>query len=339
MRRHAAVLLAVTVLAGAAPGTTSAQEEGADKPTPSVLEVPFASDRTTNVALVIGYLQEDIARRARIRMLEPATGLGRGPRAGSGSGNSPESFAVWTGLHGATLSFNADGFDGDHAGGTVGVDFDLGPDWLAGFRFGYDDTDLDTAFDGRAGTLEARSFSFTFYGAWRPYENWVVDGFFGVARTTYDIASEEVTGSADGDRFLGGLGASALYDLGGFRLTPRVSLAMAVDSAVDFQDSVGLEVTNDLLTYIELLGGGEAAYPLALSDGTVLEPWLSAALVGTLDEVGRNSAVGDGVHGRFGAGLRLRHGQIALDIEGCVGGLGDRDFTDYGGLVRFAWQF
>ncbi|MEO0957197.1 MAG: autotransporter outer membrane beta-barrel domain-containing protein [Pseudomonadota bacterium] len=291
----------------------------------SLAEVQSDAARVLPVALGLDVLQADIASRARLR-------LHGGLLAGV------DGISIWGGPHGAVLDFDDAGFDGRFLGGALGIDFDIDANWIVGLRIGFDDTNLDTAIDGLPGTLDSGSLSLNFYAAWQPFENWVIDGFVGAARTEFDFKNGGVTGTIDADRFTSGLGASANYGFGDFEISPRLEVAIAVDSAVGFTDSAGVEATNSLITYLQAALGGEVAYPLSF--GSVrLTPWFSASVVGTLDEVGRASLVGDTVYGRFGAGMRFRQGRFAVDFEGRAAGFGGRDFNDYQGLLRLSVVF
>ncbi|MEL6766354.1 MAG: autotransporter outer membrane beta-barrel domain-containing protein [Pseudomonadota bacterium] len=326
MRSTACLAAAAALLFVGLPAVAQETEGNGRRDRPvSLAEVQGNAARVVPIALGLEVLQGDVARRARLRLLE-------GPEGGV------DGVSIWGGPQGAFLDFDSEGFDGAFVGGAIGIDFDIDTDWVVGFRLGFEHTDLDTAIDGIPGNMDSRGLALTFYAAWQPYENWVIDGFLGAGRTAYDFNNGGVTGTIDADRFTGGIGASAVYGYGNFQLSPRLELALAVDSAVGFFDSAGVEATNSLITYFEGAFGGEVAYPMSFG-GTGFTPWLSAAVVGTLDEVGQASLVGDTVHGRVGAGLRLRQGRFAVDIEGRAAGFGGRDFNDYQGLLRLSVVF
>ncbi|MEM6943233.1 MAG: autotransporter outer membrane beta-barrel domain-containing protein [Pseudomonadota bacterium] len=291
----------------------------------SPVEVQSTASRVLPLALGLQALQSDVDGRAHLRLL-------------SGPAGGVQGIGVWGGPKGAILDFDEASFDGRFLSGAIGIDFDIDTNWVVGFRLGYDDTNLDTAIGGLSGGLDSRSLSLAFYAAWRPLDNWVIDGFVGVARSEFDFRNGGVSGEVNTDRFTTGLGAGAIYEIGPFAVSPRLQVAIGVDSAVDFPDSAGVEVTNDLATYVEASAGGAVSYPTSLG-ALSLSPWLSAEIVGTDDEAGSASLVGDTVHGRFAAGLRTRHGALAIDLEGRAAGFGTRDFNDYQGILRLSVTF
>ncbi|MEO1479573.1 MAG: autotransporter domain-containing protein, partial [Bacteroidota bacterium] len=236
------------------------------------------------------------------------------------------------------VNFDSAGFDGRLLGGAFGIEGMASSSVLVGARIGYDDTNLTTALDGLPGHLDSRSFSIIPYAAWKPGETWVFDAHIGFKRTEFDFFNGGVGAEVNSDRFIAGLGASALYGFAGLQVIPRFSGLIAVDSAVSFTDSAGIDVPTNRLTYFEASGGAEIGYPVQLG-AMRLTPWVAGHIVGVLDDVGGASLVGDTVFGRFGAGLRLGAGPLDIVLEGRASGFGPRDFNDYQGMLRIAYSF
>jgi len=245
---------------------------------------------------------------------------------------------LWSGARGASYDFDAAGFDGEGADVAVGIDLQFAPSLVVGAFGMVGHTDVDTNFGGLAGNLQDQAASVGVYLGWEPVDELLFDASFFFTRSNYSVVEDGLAGDFSGDRFSLQLGLSTRYDLGGVVLEPRLAGGFAFDSQVLYAASNGLEVPNDRLTVFRGSAGARASYPIAL-DGMLLEPWASAAVEATLDDVGGQSLVGDTSYGRFGAGLNVDFGPLTVGLIGNVGGIGGRDYTDYGGGIAIAYRF
>lgn len=211
---------------------------------------------------------------------------------------------------------NAEGFDFDVYGLTLGVDYRLSDNLIVGGAVGYSSTEAETfaqtsPIDGstfRRGKLDADSYSFTLYGSHYQTDEFFIDGSLSYGRGDYDqrrrvqytlpsaiagpdqaIVDQNFDASFKGNQF--GVSLLAGYDFrqDALTLTPTARLQYTrarIDAYSERQgsnaDTAGadLNVEIDKQTYRSFaLGvGGQASYAISQSWG-ILQPFVGVEFV------------------------------------------------------------
>lgn len=247
-----------------------------------------------------------------------------------------DQIGFWAAGGGRRFDFDVAGFAGRDFGGTFGLDYQLFEDFAVGAFAGVSDTDFDTAFLGRSGALDSQAFSIGLYAGWQLLEDWAATAHIAFTRTNFDLTQGAAKGSFSSERATGAVGLLGRYALGPVVLEPQVTAALMQDGEAAYTDSLGNAIENQRVTLFRGSGGMRAVYPLRLGD-VALRPYLSAAIEGSLDEVGDRSLLGDSYWGRVGAGAEAEIGPMRVTLSFDASGFGPRDYVDYGGFLQVAF--
>lgn len=233
-----------------------------------------------------------------------------------------------------------DGQSSDGLTGNVlfGGDFALSSNFSLGLMFGYSLADVDTQFAAADGEFQSQSFLVGPYVSVGLGGGLFMDAFAAYSRSWYEITQAGVLGEPNSDRFLGGVGIGAAYDLGPVTLQPTVDLSISHDSQDGYVGSLGTPVASRNTTLFR--GSAAAKVGQVFSMGNAdINPWASAGLEFTSDNEGGNSVVGDTVSARVGAGVGVMYGPLEMSIEADAAGLGGHDFFDIGGRFTLSYVF
>lgn len=211
---------------------------------------------------------------------------------------------------------NAEGFDFDVYGLTLGADYRLSDNLIVGAALGYSSTEAETfaqtsPIDGstfRRGKLDADSYSFTLYGSHYQTDEFFIDGSLSYGRGDYDqrrrvrytlpsavvgpdqaIVNQNFDASFKGNQFGASLLAGYDFRQDALTLTPTARLQYSrarIDAYSERQGSnpgtagADLNVEIDKQTYRSLaLGvGGQVSYAVSQSWG-ILQPFASLEYV------------------------------------------------------------
>ncbi len=217
--------------------------------------------------------------------------------------------------------FVSTAFDADRDNVSAGIDFSPFERIVAGVSFGYDNNDIDTAFN--RGNVDSDAFTVA------PYIGALIDDTFGVDFSIgyslieidqfRTLAGTRITSNVDSSRWFvaGNLNAAKAY--GNWYLSGRAGLLYAKEEQDAFLESDGTANRARSFELGQLRIGGDAAYAW-----DAFEPFVSA--VYELDYSRNDIVVGPGI------------AQPANDDDDFLVGAGLRWFGDSGLSASFEWN-
>jgi hypothetical protein len=171
---------------------------------------------------------------------------------GVASGGHADKLAVWTSGKYTNVhdSNTATAFQGEIYTILVGADYKLNDRLLVGLSGGYEDADLDTAFNknnqtNEEGSLEASGWTVAPYASYQVDEIFSVQLSGGYSMLDYDSVrfeaanDERVTGSTDSTRYFVEVGGSGRYAIDDWRLRGGLSYFYAREEKDSFTESDG----------------------------------------------------------------------------------------------------
>lgn len=215
-----------------------------------------------------------------------ATGAAFGTRPDRGIKNEVTPISIWTGgyisLGDWSGTATRSNFDFATSGVSVGVDYWLSDNLVAGLGVGYG---RDSTHVGDKGTTSsAESWSLAAYGSWQPVENAYLDGLLGYGKLSFDSrrhitdAGGFAEGQRSGDQLFGSFKAGYELRSGEFYISPYGGLEMSWTRLDAFAETGGpdaLSFQQQQSTALNSLLGVTVEYGMNLSWGT-LTPSLRA---------------------------------------------------------------
>ncbi|MGJ5207010.1 autotransporter domain-containing protein [Bradyrhizobium sp. HKCCYLR20261] len=251
----------------------------------------------------------------------------------------------------------ANGFNLDSVGGTIGVEYRLSANAMLGTAFDY--SNPKARLFGNAGTTDANSYQFGFYGAWAS-SNLFAQGLATIGhqdyRNTRPGVVDTITSNPGGTTFVVAGKAGYLFDAGAAKLGPIGGLTYArakVDGFTEAGDpaltlSVGSQTAETLVGSV----GVQLRTPFQLQ-GATINPYLNLTLDDDLIGNGRliqysatsapvivnnwnvPNSTSHNVYGRVSAGVVAPFwSNVALtaNVSRTIGRTGGDDFFGSGGL-------
>jgi hypothetical protein len=215
---------------------------------------------------------------SRAQIIPTANGLAfEGGISGLNAGDGVISYGAW--LSYSYSDFDNDlsstAYDGDRHTVLGGVDFAPWENTVIGVAVGYEDSDIDTAFN--LGNQETDGYTIAPYFGALLTDTWSVNFSFGYSSIDYDqfrtdpTTGTRITSSPDGDRWFGMFNLNGMTTYGNWLLGGRVGRLWAKNEIDAFTESN----TTAVADFRSKLGtwniGGDAAYSFG-----AFEPFVSA---------------------------------------------------------------
>lgn len=183
-------------------------------------------------------------------------------QTGVAAGNAPKA-GVW--VQGGYTFVDGDDtggeFDGEVINILVGADYKIKPKMVVGVALGYEDLDIDTAFNN--GTFEGQGFGITPYFGMALTPQWSIQLLGGWTTVEYDTTRNNgaITSSFDADRIYGSASI-----VGNFKLTnkivaaPKLSILHLAEDQDGTTDSAGNVTTGETIDLGRISFGGTLSY-------------------------------------------------------------------------------
>jgi len=183
-------------------------------------------------------------------------------QTGVAAGNAPKA-GVW--VQGGYTFVDGDDtggeFDGEVINILVGADYKIKPKMVVGVALGYEDLDIDTAFNN--GTFEGQGFGITPYLGMALTPQWSIQLLGGWTTVEYDTTRNNgaITSSFDADRIYGSASI-----VGNFKLTnkivaaPKLSILHLAEDQDGTTDSAGNVTAGETIDLGRISFGGTLSY-------------------------------------------------------------------------------
>jgi hypothetical protein len=210
-----------------------------------------------------------------VAMLADDEVLGTGMSAGAGGGR----LGVWVsgGWTGIEDDLTSTAYDGDVYNVLFGGDFQFNDRFLGGIAIGYESSDIDTTFN--AGNSSSDGWTIAPYAGYVLNRYFTVDVSGGYSFVDYDlrrfdVASSDVTGSMEADRWFLAGALNGYYTVNKVLLSGRVSYSYTREEQDGFTESDGTVNTQRDITVGELRIGAQVGYDLGK-----VQPYLTGTYV------------------------------------------------------------
>ena len=243
---------------------------------------------------------------------------------GDGSASAAMPFDLWAEGTYASFDGNSDGHFGLL---TLGADYIVNPQFLAGVYAQFDSTRQTSAAD-----IDGNGWMAGAYATARLGENVFWQGRAAWGQSSNDIDTTITTGAFDTTRWLIHSELSGRWDVGnGLMISPTASFTHFEENADSYVDSLGATVPDVTARLSQLKLAPRIAYGFATGNGTWIEPSLSPELLWNfastqaqgIGSLGGTATGPDGLRGRIKAGLKVTTPTgVSLAAEGSYDGIG-----------------
>lgn len=233
-------------------------------------------------------------------------------------------------------------FDGDVFNIIAGLDYKIKKDTVLGVSVGYEDLDLDTAFNN--GTFKGEGFGVTPYFGMALGDSMSLQVLAGWTTIDYDTTrnSGAVTSSFDANRYFGSASLGGNFKLSDkFALAPKVSILQLAEVQDSFIDSAGNATAESTIDLGRVSFGGTLSYL-----GQKVTPYVR--LLGEYDYIkedavelgGGNFSSDDALGLNASAGMKIDFGNgLSGTVEGTSAALLRENLDVYTvtGRLRYTW--
>lgn len=270
--------------------------------------------------------------RARTETMPEEMRLGFGPLDVPYRGPVALPFDLW--VEGKYTSFHdAGGLKGDFGLVTVGADYVLNPNVLAGVFVQYDD--MNQKADGSE--VDGRGWLAGPYATVRlsPYLFWQARAAWG--GSSNDVSPYQTyTDSFDSTRWLVSTSLIGAYDIDQWTIRPEIGFTYFEDKSDSYVDTFGVAMPGVKAKLGQFKLGPVISYRYALSHDVMLEPNFGAQLVWNFDNSADAAGINlldrevigpDGLRGRVEVGLRATTSSgLSVNLSGAFDGIGADDY-------------
>ena len=244
-------------------------------------------------------------------------------------GPSPTAWQAWADVRGSGWdnSGQAGDIHGTQVNTLVGLTRRLAPDFLVGALAGYEHFDYSSQLLN--GRLTGDGWTVGGYLGWRLDPQLRFDAAVAHSGVNYNGVAGTASGSFPGSRWIASAGLTGTYQLMPFEIEPSAKVFALWEHEDPYTDSLGTPQAAFHFTTGRGSGGLKVAYPTALSDGTIVKPYVgfygdyyfssnnaNTVLVPSTFIRGGAGRVTAGITARLDSGIRLALG-------GEYGGIGN----------------
>jgi len=193
-------------------------------------------------------------------MMEAQIGLS------AGDGFNPVLIGVWGSFSYTEFDndFSRTKYDGSRYMFMGGADFSPSEDTVVGIALGYEDTSLDTDFNG--GEADADGFTIAPYLGMTIDDTWSMDlsaGYSNIDTDQYRVfGGTRITSDVDTERYFISGNINGFTQRGDWLLSGRAGGLHAISIDDDFTESDGTAIARRKIKLTQLILGGEAAYSM-----------------------------------------------------------------------------
>lgn len=224
----------------------------------------------------------------------------------------------------------------------VGADYVLADGVLIGGLVQIDDTEEDIDDPTRTGEIDGTGWMVGPYFGARVLDNLFFDARAAWGQSENDIWIDDAggfrTGSFDTERWLATATLTGVHYHGAWRFSPQIGVAYGHESYDTYVNSLGQTIAGSEANIGRLNGGGEIAYRIERSSGTIVEPMVSLTGIWNFDSddlvINGVTEQTDETRAKVEGGVMIRTpAGWALRAAGMYDGLGSDDFEAYGGSL------
>jgi hypothetical protein len=224
----------------------------------------------------------------------------------------------------------------------VGADYVLADGILIGGLVQIDDTEEDIDDPTRTGEIDGTGWMVGPYFGARVLDNLFFDARAAWGQSDNDIWIDDAggfrTGSFDTERWLATATLTGVHYHGAWRFSPQIGVAYGHESYDTYVNSLGQTIADGEANIGRLNGGGEIAYRIERSSGTIVEPMVSFTGIWNFDSddlvINGVTEQTDETRAKVEGGVMIRTpAGWALRAAGMYDGLGSDDFEAYGGSL------
>lgn len=224
----------------------------------------------------------------------------------------------------------------------VGADYVLADGVLIGGLVQIDDTEEDIDDPTRTGEIDGTGWMVGPYFGARVLDNLFFDARAAWGQSENDIWIDDAggfrTGSFDTERWLATATLTGVHYHGAWRFSPQIGVAYGHESYDTYVNSLGQTIAGSEANIGRLNGGGEIAYRIERSSGTIVEPMVSLTGIWNFDGddlvINGVTEQTDETRAKVEGGVMIRTpAGWALRAAGMYDGLGSDDFEAYGGSL------
>lgn len=229
-------------------------------------------------------------------------------------------------------------YDGDVWGYNVGIDYSFAPALTAGVSIGYNDTNLNTAFND--GSYDEKGWLLSTYAIYRPINGLMVVGELGYGQGSIDVTrdNDAVTGETDSDMWYAALTTSyKLYPNANIplSLTPSVAFIAARKNVDGYTESDATQVASSRSDTQQINPSVEAAYSFYPKATLTLTPFIETGLIYDFTDALND----DKAAFNIGGGMRISDSATGLSAALEASYLAGRtDYTEYTIGATVAWS-
>ncbi len=229
-------------------------------------------------------------------------------------------------------------YDGDVWGYNLGIDYSFTPVLTAGVSIGYNDTNLNTAFND--GSYDEKGWLLATYAIYRPINGLMVVGELGYGQGSIDVTrdNDAVTGETDSDMWYAALTTSyKLYPNASIplSLTPSVAFIAARKHVDGYTESDATQVASTRSDTQQINPSVEAAYSFYPKATLTLTPFIETGLIYDFTDALND----DKAAFNIGGGMRISDSATGLSAALEASYLAGRtDYTEYTIGATVAWS-
>ena len=256
-------------------------------------------------------------------------------------GPAPTAWQAWADVRGSGWdnSGAAGDIHGTQVNTLVGLTRRLAPDFLVGALAGYEHFNYSSQLLN--GRLEGDGWTVGGYLGWRLDPQLRFDAAVAHSGVNYNGVAGTASGTFPGSRWLASAGLAGTYKLMPFELEPSAKVFALWEHEDPYTDSLGTPQAAFHFTTGRASSGLKVAYPMPLSDGTILRPYLGFYGDYYFSSNNSNTVLVPSTFIRGGAGrvtagitARLDSG-VKLALGGEYGGIGN-DFQSWTVMGRLS---
>ena len=270
----------------------------------------------------------------------PLAGLGGDV---STNGYSTPRWNAW--VKGAWNIYDGENFDGHSIDVMAGIDYRYSDSMIVGFLGGYGISDFDLVSNGTDGSFKGDGYSVGPYIGMKLSEHLQFDAMATYTYSDYASISGTTDGNFNAHRATPAAQLTGTWNYDAFFISPGIRFVYAQENQDSHIDSAGTSHSGLVIRAGRISLGPKIGYSHTYETGASFRPWL--ALNGEYDFSNQVTDVNSGLpdlsdvlSARFKAGFDATTATgIALSLEGNVSGLGNDQFSGYGGTAKIRVPF
>ena len=261
----------------------------------------------------------------------------------STSGYATPAWNAW--LKGAWNIYDGENFDGHSFDLMAGIDYRYSDSTIIGVLGGYGASDFDIVTSGTDGSFKGDGYSIGPYIGMKLSEHLQFDAMATYTYSDYASVSGTTDGNFNAHRATIAAQLTGTWNYDAFFVSPGIRFVYAQENQSGYTDSAGTTHSNLVIRAGRISIGPKIGYLHAYQSGGSFRPWL--ALNGEYDFSNQGADANSGLpdlsdvlSARFKAGFDATTASgISLSLQGNVSGIGNDQFSGYGGTARLRMPF